>query len=176
MSPPHHYSPAFEGFPPPHRIAFVHIGFSGFGEDYNSLHDVASLDVSLYCQRHGYSYVRLVGQPPPDRYWGYLKFPLMRKVLEEYPLAIFMDYDIFMPNTEARIEPILASWGFQSPQNLILQAEDPDIPYNVLYKLLGNNDDYTKTVNLNIGFSVMRNNPKVMMLFSSDMLLHKSAC
>ena len=152
-------------FPEPQHIGFAHVGFTSVDQRvvdgrYDFLSDIENsvLDVSSYCQHHGYTYIRVVFPRPEDRMWGFGKALGMTAALQNVELLIVCDFDVAVMDFYVPIETILARWGFQ-PNHLVLAAEDPDRAKNK-WESKPNGTAVLQTY-LNIGFMVLRNHEKV---------------
>ena len=153
-------------FPEPQQIGFAHFGYSDVDQrlidgtyDFSSILENAMLDLSSYCEQHGYTYMRVVFSRPEDKMWGYGKALAIKAALQEVQLLVVCDFDVAVADFHVPLEGILAGWGFTSA-HLVLAPEDPDRPYNQWSR----EEDGAAAVhtNLNIGFMVLRNHEKVM--------------
>ena len=118
------------------RIGFAHVGYSNVSQsildgsyNFSSSVENAMLDLSSYCEQHGYTYMRAVFIPPEDRMWGYGKAAAIKEALQKVELLIVQDFDVAIMDPSRPIESILAGWGF-TPAHLVLAARDPDRSYN----------------------------------------------
>ena len=143
----------------------MHVGFSDVDQslldgsyDFSSDLQNSMLDVSSYCQHHGYTYFRAVFPQPTDRMWGYGKALAIKAALQEVELLIVCDYDVAFMDWYIPIETILAGWGFTSA-HLVMAAEDPDRDKNKWVTRV--NGTAVRQTYLNIGFMVLRNHEKV---------------
>ena len=142
------------------------MGFSGVEKsllhgmyEFDSNIDNAMLDLSMYCEQHGYIYMRAVIARPEDRMWGYAKAQAIKEALQQVQLLVVCDFDVAIMDATQPIESILAGWGFTHTQ-LVMAAEDPDRLSNKWQS----NETGTPTLklNLNIGFMALRNHEKVL--------------
>ena len=118
------------------------------------------LDLSSYCEQHGYTYLRAVFPPPDDRMWGWSKADIIRQALQDFELLVICDFDVTVVDSSRPIETALSDWGFL-PSHLLLAAEEPDRPYNKWTSSTAGGVDI-EHANLNIGFMVLRNHQKVL--------------
>ena len=141
------------------------MGYTGITEsvlsgsyNFSSAADNAMLDLSNFCERHGYTYFRSVVKPATDRLWGYAKGLAIKQALQEVELLIVADFDTAIADHNRPIEDVLAGWGFNA-SHLLLAPEDPDKPYNRYEQVIDGVS--VERVNLNIGFMALRRHERV---------------
>lgn len=122
-----------------------------------TLADVATIHLSIYCQLHGYDYVRVIDESH-EKHGVWTKVKHLPAILQRYDLIIFLDFDAYIVNISLPITALLDQWNFRST-SLILQAFDPDGPDNYVTDATG-----ARVLNLNTGFMVLRNHPKTILL------------
>lgn len=148
------------------HIGILHAGFTNISAEllqgdyaFESAVENGMLDMSLYSAMHGYTYLRVAFEPPNDRMWGYGKAIAIKHALQLVDILVVVDFDVAFMDLSTPLEDLLLRWGFKSEQ-LVLAAEDPQTPMNTWTAM---EDGEEKThLNLNIGFLILRNHPKVI--------------
>lgn len=146
------------------NIAFVHISdapvVSPDATAEAELSMLATLNLRLYCERHGYKYIRLVVPPVPDRSGVWLKPMYISTVIREFAITVLMDFDVLLRNDDIPFSDVLNQLGFKE-DTLILQALDPvdeakDPPNSVMWA------DGSRVQQANTGFMVFRQHDRVL--------------
>ena len=166
ISPQHGLRSAPHGGAARTHIGILHAGYSNTSGpllqgDYafDSATDNGMLDMSLYSAMHGYTYMRVAFEKPTDRMWGFGKGLAIKHALTHVDLLVVVDFDVAFMDLTIPLEDMLSRWGFISDSQLVLAVEDPDIPAN-RWTDMENGEEKTH-LNLNLGFLVLRNHPKV---------------
>ena len=143
------------------RVAFVHIADWPVGDltgtdSVPDLNMLATVNLHLYCQRHGYDYIRYVVPAPVDRKAHWLQPMYVSHVIKHYEITVMLDFDVFLRDDSLPLPDLLAKLGFRD-DTLVLQALDPFAGHNMITLPNG-----TRTVQGNAGFMVFRQHDRVL--------------
>ncbi|KAL3132135.1 hypothetical protein ABBQ32_008745 [Trebouxia sp. C0010 RCD-2024] len=149
-----------------HHVAFVHVSDApvmspaATAKGEADLDTLATLNLRLYCERHGYKYIRLVVPSVPDRSGVWLKPMYISTVIREFAITVLMDFDVLLRNDDIPLFDLLNQLGFKE-DTLILQALDPvdeakDPPNSVIWA------DGSRVQQANTGFMVFRQHDRVL--------------